>query len=373
VNGQKETDSNKPPTMNKKLKIALLTIPVILIVCTIAFGSFYTYWNSASPDKTCSSCHEIGKSVQSQAQSPHRNFHCKECHGTALSNGVHSMKEKGMMVVNHIKDKQVENIKLNEEQLMEVLNNCNRCHSSEFAKWTSGGHSIDYQHVFLNAKHNSAEQINFDCLRCHGMFFEGTISDVVEPLNTTGPWKLKDGTRAAVPAIPCMTCHQIHQKGSPLSKPDYSDPKTIFYRQNLTVSKLDFYDRHEKGYFPIAELPKLNLWKGDLPVKVSDDLIMRNCVQCHAPNSQHQAGTSDDRTPRGVHEGLSCTACHDPHSNNSINSCIACHPAISNCKLDVTKMNTSYADSKSPNNIHFVACADCHKEEKRRIVSTIRN
>lgn len=373
VNGQKETDSNKPPTMNKKLKIALLTIPAILIVCIVAFGSFYTYWNSASPDKTCSSCHEIDKSVQSQAQSPHRNLHCKECHGTALSNGVHSMKEKGMMVVNHIKDKQVENIKLNEEQLMEVLNNCNRCHSSEFAKWTSGGHSIDYQHVFLNAKHNSAEQINFDCLRCHGMFFEGTISNVVEPLNTTGPWKLKDGKRAAMPAIPCMACHQIHQKGLPLSKPDYSDPKTIFYRQNRTVSKPGFYDRHEKGYFPVADLPKLNLWKGDLAVKVSDDLIMRNCVQCHAPDSQHQAGTSDDRMPRGVHEGLSCTACHEPHSNNSRNSCISCHPAISNCKLDVTKMNTSYTDAKSPNNIHFVACADCHKEEKRRIVSTIKN
>lgn len=359
--------------MNKKLKITLLTIPAILIVCTIAFGSFYTYWNSASPDKTCSSCHEISKSVLSQSQSSHRNLHCKECHGTALSNGVHSMKEKGMMVVNHLRERKVENIKLNEEQLMEVLNNCNRCHSSEFAKWTSGGHSIDYQHVFLNTKHNSTEQINFDCLRCHGMFFEGTINDVVEPLNTTGPWKLKDENRATMPAIPCMACHQIHQKGSPLNKPDYSDPKTIFYRQKKTVSKLGFYDRHEKVYFPVSELPKLNLWKDDLPVKVQDDLIMRNCVQCHAPNSGHQAGTSDDRTPRGVHEGLSCTACHDPHSNNSINSCVACHPAISNCKLDVAQMNTSYADLKSPNNIHFVACADCHKEEKRRIVSTIKN
>src|SRR5659263_591817 len=111
-------------TMNRKLKIALLTIPVILIVCTIAFGSFYTYWNTASPEKTCSSCHEIGKSVNSQAQSSHRNFHCKECHGTALSNGRHSMKEGGMMVVNHIKDNEVKNIKLNEGELLEVLFMC---------------------------------------------------------------------------------------------------------------------------------------------------------------------------------------------------------------------------------------------------------
>ena len=74
--------------INRKLKIAILIIPIILIIGTIAFGSFYTYWNSASPDKTCSSCHEIGISVNSQAQSPHRNLHCKECHGTALSNGL---------------------------------------------------------------------------------------------------------------------------------------------------------------------------------------------------------------------------------------------------------------------------------------------
>ena len=350
---------------NRKLKIALLIIPVIFIVGTVAFGAFYTYWNTASPDKTCASCHEIGKSVNSQSISPHRNLHCKECHGTALSNGIHSMKEKGMMVVNHLKNKQVEDIKPNEEQLLAILDNCKRCHTSEFAKWTSGGHSVDYQNIFTNTKHNSTEQINFDCLRCHGMFFKGTVADVVEPLDIKGPWKMKDGKRASMPAIPCMACHQIHEEGLPKAHPDYATPKAIFYQKGSVVSKLDFYDRHEKVHYPVTELPRLNLWEGESKVTVSDDPVMRNCVQCHAPNARHQAGTSDDRTPRGVHEGLSCMACHEPHSNNAKNSCASCHPAISNCKLDVTKMNTSYADAKSPNNIHFVACADCHQGEKR--------
>jgi hypothetical protein len=283
------------------------------------------------------------------------------------------MKEKGMMVVNHIKNKRVENIKLSEEQLLEVRGNCNRCHATEFAKWTSGGHSINYQHVFLNKKHNSTEQINFDCLRCHGMFFEGTVKEVVEPLKIKGPWKLKVEELATRPAIPCMACHQIHQDGLPKTSPDYADPKTIFYQKKSSLSKLSFYDRHEKVYFPVSELPKLNLWEGDRVVKVSDDPVMRNCVQCHAPNAQHQAGTSDDRTPRGVHEGLSCMACHETHSNNAKNSCKTCHPAMSNCKIDVTKMNTSYADAKSPNNIHFVACTDCHKDGKRLKQRTIKN
>ena len=353
-------------TRKKIFKIILLFIPLFLIIIVIAFGSFYTFWNAASPDKTCASCHEIGISVNSMAQSSHRELRCKECHGTALSNGFHSIKEKGMMVVNHIKDKSIENIKLNEKQLLGMMTNCQRCHSLEFAKWTSGGHSIDYQNVFLNIKQNSTEQINFDCLRCHGMFFKGTVNDVVEPLNIKGPWTLKNAEMATMSAIPCMACHQIHQEGIPKTRPNYSDPQSIFYQKKATNSKLGFYDRHEKTYFPVSELPRLNLWHEGHVVTVSDDLIMRNCVQCHAPNSKHQAGTDDDRTPHGVHRGLSCMACHEPHSNDAKNSCITCHPAISNCKLDVTKMNTSYADAKSPNNIHFVSCIDCHKEEKRR-------
>jgi hypothetical protein len=349
-------------TRKKIVKRVLLIVPVFILICLILFGGFYGYWNSASPNKTCSSCHEIGKSVDSQSRSSHRNLHCKECHGTALSNGFHSLKEKGIMLVNHVKEKNSGNIRPSEEQLLEVMTNCQRCHTSEFADWTSGGHSIDYQHIFLNTKHNSTEQINFDCLRCHGMFFEGTVIDVVEPLNTKGPWKLKEEKRAMMPAIPCMACHQIHQDGLPHTRPDYAGPKSIFYQKQDTGFVAGFYDRHEKIYLPVSQLPQLNLWEGERKVKVSDDPVMRNCVQCHAPNALHQAGTSDDRTPRGVHEGLSCMACHELHSNDARKSCKSCHPAISNCKLDVTKMNTSYADAKSPNNIHFVACADCHKD-----------
>jgi hypothetical protein len=204
------------------------------------------------------------------------------------------------------------------------------------------------------------------------MFFEGTVHDVVEPLDTKGPWKLKDRKMASRPAIPCMACHQIHQEGSPVDKPDYADPKAIFYHQKNSSSKLSFYDRHEKIHFPVSALPKLGLKQGERAVKISDDLNMRNCVQCHAPNAHHQAGTSDDRTPRGVHEGISCNACHEPHSNRAGNSCVKCHPAISNCKIDVTTMNTTFADPESPNNIHFVSCTDCHHNDAR-IKPIIRN
>lgn len=355
-------------------RIILLVIPITFLVILIGFGSFYTYWNTASPDKTCASCHEISNSVHSLSKSAHRELHCKECHGTALSNGIHSMKEKGMMVVNHVKNTKVETVKMSEKQMLEVMDNCKRCHASEFANWAKGGHSMQYQHVFLNKKHNSTEQINFDCLRCHGMFYEGTVKDVVEPLNVKGPWKMKSKELESRPAIPCMACHQVHQDGLPGKKPDHSDPKTISYQNKNSVSKLSFYDRHEKVHFQVSELPKLSLKNKEQAVNVSDDPNMRNCVQCHAPNARHMAGTSDDRTPRGVHEGFSCNACHEPHSNNARNSCIKCHPAISNCKKEVTTMNTSFADPKSPNNIHFVSCTDCHHDgSKTKTILKIKN
>jgi hypothetical protein len=362
-NGKKETGLNNY-TMFRKINYL---VPIGLLLILIGFGSFYTYWNSASPSKTCASCHEIGSSVQILSTSSHRNLMCKECHGTALSNGFHSLKEKGMMVVHHVKNESVDDIKLQEGQLLEVMNNCVHCHASEQAKWLSGGHSASYRDIFLNQKHNTTEQLNFDCLRCHGMFSGSDIYGLVEPIDKKGPWKFKNSLIATNPAIPCFACHQIHVKGRPYQKPDFSNPGNFFYQRKDSRSKISFYNRHDKSYVGAENLPKIKLWNEDNALRISDDLTMRICVQCHAPGAHHRAGTSDDRTPLGVHEGLSCLACHEAHSNDARRSCIQCHPAISNCKLDVTTMNTSFADEKSPNNIHTVKCTDCHKEGNRQI------
>ena len=165
--------------MKKILFTTLLVLAILFIVGALSFGSFYAYWNTASPDRTCASCHEISSSVKSFSGSSHQKMHCKECHGTALSNGLHSLKEKGMMVVNHIREERVEDIRMNESQVLNVMENCVRCHASEYANWKSGGHSATYKDIFLDVTHNQTEQLNFYCLRCHGMFFEGTTADVV--------------------------------------------------------------------------------------------------------------------------------------------------------------------------------------------------
>ena len=53
-------------------------------------------------------------------------------------------------------------------------------------------------------------------------------------------------------------------------------------------------------------------------------------------------GSGDDRTPVGVHEGLSCLACHLKHGQQTRASCANCHPRLSNCGLDVEKMDTTF-------------------------------
>jgi hypothetical protein len=352
------------------LRILILVMPVTVLALLMIFGIFYTYWNSASPEKTCASCHEIGRSVNMFAQSSHRGLKCSECHGTALNNGFHSMKEKGNMVVTHVKNEYNEDIRLDHDQVLAVMGKCKRCHENEYADWSSGGHSALYHDIFLDRKHNEAEQINADCLRCHGMFSDVPVEQLVEPLDIIGPWVFKIRDISDKPVIPCLACHQIHTKGMPGTNPDYSDPGKIFYSRKDSSEVVSFYYRPDKRSIPAGYLPKLTLKDGNRKINVSDDLLMRLCVQCHSPDAGHVAGSSDDRTPTGVHEGLNCTACHDVHSNDARKSCGKCHPAISNCKLDVTMMNTSYMDPESPNNIHSVSCTDCHKEKKMRRMLT---
>ena len=84
------------------------------------------------------------------------------------------------------------------------------------------------------------------------------------------------------------------------------------------------------------------------------------CYQCHAPLSSAQVGSGDDRTAMGVHEGLSCLACHQKHAQLTRASCSTCHPRLSNCGLDVEKMDTTFANLKSKHDIHWVKCIDCH-------------
>lgn len=310
-------------------------------------------------DKACRDCHDIVGAPHLPLPSPHSDFECKECHRHPLSARFH----KGGKSVEDVKKLRSgiapDEIRLDERQVLSVHKQCKSCHESQFKEWSASRHTFNYGDSFLNAAHNKMEQPINDCLRCHGMFFNGSIGDLVAPLDNKGPWKLKSSGLAKRLSIPCLSCHRIHPpEPAPALLPGYAGRRPEFKETNSLF--VGFYDRREKSFFGLSDLPHPKPVVGTEPVRISSDARIRNCYQCHAPNATHQVKTSDDKTPAGVHAGLSCLDCHGPHNLNAVNSCAKCHPRISHCKLDVAKMDTTAKDSGSKHNIHTVACADCH-------------
>jgi len=343
--------------MSKTKTLSFLVILIVVVGGLSGAG----YWHMAAPSRTCGSCHEIVPAHDLWAESPHREVACEECHGTAVSNGFHSLWQNARRVRVHVGEPPPPaSIRLTEEQVVEMNERCRGCHEREYADWLSSGHSATYSDIFLNAKHNQMEQPMDDCLRCHGMFLDGNIDDVVTPLDNKGPWRMVDPLRAKRPVIPCLACHEVHFKGQPATRPDYSDPKLAASRRPARVPRAGFYDRNEKSLFEAASLAVPVVRHGDRALQNSTDDRQRVCVQCHAPSALRLAGSSDDRTPRGVHEGLSCLACHNNHSLDARPSCKECHPRLSNCGLDVEKMDTTFKTAQSGHNVHWVGCAECH-------------
>ncbi len=344
----------------------LLTIATIA-VCSAALlavgGSYATsLYYAAGHGDACADCHEMAAYVSAVHSSPHHNAGCTDCHDASLST---KLRHIGV----HLSGSQPESIRMREVDTRQMIVSCQRCHQHEYVSWHAGPHSATYAEIFANSAHNSKRRLMDDCLRCHGMYFNGAVRDLVQPQNTRGPWHLTRPDLADQPTIPCQACHWIHREGLPETKP----ASRISVAGPAIPESLAFFDRREEMHFTALSLPIPKLYDGATLLKVSPDQRQSVCYQCHAPRQPEtnsvaaihhwgeQAGSGDDRTPMGVHEGLSCFSCHNGHNQNARASCKTCHPAMSHCGLDVEKMDTTYANPSSPHNIHWVRCVDCHK------------
>ncbi len=89
-----------------------------------------------------------------------------------------------------------------------------------------------------------------DCLRCHGMHFDGPIRDMVQPQNAQGPWHIIRAGFADQPTMPCQTCHQAHYQGPQETKP----AKRISVAGAAVADSLAFFDRRERIHFAAATL-----------------------------------------------------------------------------------------------------------------------
>ena len=367
-----------------KRRTILIIITDISAILLIITG--YTTWNTIDPVHTCAQCHEIASSHATWLTSAHADVRCFECHGTALSNGFHSLKEKtGMMTTHFSGRKDLDEIRLSEEQILGLVDRCIRCHQSEHAGWLASGHAVNYREIFMDVTHNTLEKPYWDCLRCHGMFYEGTINDLMSMEGEPSTWAIKNKKQEVRPAIPCLACHQIHTE-NPVSERYVSSSENPVLQRYVSSSKSPvlqhyisstdtpakpsrhprtaLYLRSEKNYLRSDMLTPVAMINDSQPVNRAIDPNTLLCQQCHAPDYVHRAGSQDDRTPVGVHEGIGCTACHKVHSGDTRESCLLCHSEISkNCKMDVRTMNTTYLSKNSPNDIHRLTCISCHEKK----------
>ena len=321
----------------------------------------YTVWNRIDPSGTCAKCHEIAPSHVSWLSSAHAEVQCVDCHGTALSDGLHSLKEKTGMITAHFSvGKHHDDIRRTEEQALKLTERCIQCHQAEHAGWLASGHAVNYREIFMDTDHNAAEKPYWDCFRCHGMFYDGNINDLMNLDGEPSSWFIKNKEQETRSAIPCIACHQIHAE-NPVSVRYVSSRDTAKVIRNPRTA---FYVRADKIYLRSDMLTPVAMNDGHRQVNRAVDPNTVLCQQCHAPDYMHRAGSEDDRTPVGVHEGIGCTACHKVHSGNTRESCTLCHAEISkNCKLDVRQMNTTYLSKNSPYDIHRISCESCHEEK----------
>ena len=332
---------------------AVVALAVLLLLP--ATSVYYEY----SGGESCARCHEIRETYDLWHDSTHRSVPCAECHGGILTPDAGFHVNNARRVITHMKDEAPEQIRIRQADLPRLLERCQHCHRQEFAQWLAGPHASNYQQIFLDKAHNSRRLLMDDCLRCHGMLYEGSIADLVTPVNTKGPWRLKDAAVAALPVIPCLACHEMHRAGRPLMK-RIARERRPGTGEELARPSVALLDRREMRSVPATSLPLPVMLENERVVKTSPDPRQALCYQCHAPLASQQVNSGDDRTPIGVHEGISCLACHKHHTQATRASCANCHPRLSNCGLDVEKMDTTFRDVKSPHNIHFVKCADCH-------------
>ena len=359
--------------------------PLIVVLCAILFLPGASLYYAYSGGKSCAKCHEIWQPYRDWHESAHRNIACSECHGDVMTLDAGYHLKNLRQLVAHVRGKIPEQVHLKTEDVLQIEKRCAKCHREEYASWSAGAHSTTYTKIFLNKEHNTQTLLMDDCLRCHAMHFQGSIRDLVTPLNKEGPWRLVDNKLADQPAIPCLMCHEMHRHGDPLSRPQVRPndatgsagvPPAVGRatsrppgpEQEITRPSLALFDRRQQDYVSLDHLPLPQMFEGPRPVKISPDSRQALCYQCHAPTAGAQVGSGDDRTPIGVHEGLSCFACHEKHAQTTRASCTTCHPQLSNCGINVETMDTTFKNAKSLHNIHTVKCADCHTKgvPKRR-------
>jgi hypothetical protein len=353
----------------KKLRYAVLTLAVVAVAGVASLAAMSGYYGG-DDGSGCVRCHEIRPMANDWAWSAHRNVACSDCHGSSFTADLRMHLKNFSRVRLHRAGETPEQVRLKHADVAPLVERCGACHAQQHADWKSGPHGVAYSRIFLDEEHNTHNQLMDDCLRCHGMHYNGGIRDLVNPLDREGPWQIIDAEMRDEPAVPCLACHSVHIDGDPLPSRDKRASR-VGAEQDTVTPSLALFDRRGQEPVPVPQLPLPVMVDGERTVEMSPDQRQALCYQCHAPRASFQVFSGDDRTPTGVHEGISCLACHGQHGMETRASCAECHPRLSNCGIDVETMDTTFKSLDSPYNIHSVSCQDCHPRgvPRKRVAS----
>ena len=346
------------PPVTKRRRILWIAGCLLLALVLVAPASS-VYYRATAGEGCASGCHEIRDTYNLWHESTHRSVPCAACHGDALNSGPQLELANMRRLIRHVRDEVPEQIRIKGIDVVAMTDRCQTCHRQEFADWQAGPHGSTFTKIFLDAKHNRNTRLRDDCLRCHGSYYEGGIGELVMPIDTQGPWQFVDAKWSQQPAIPCLGCHQMHRRGEPLRQRTTPRPHPA-KAEEIQRPSIALFDRRTMSHVPLSDLPLPSMLDGARAVRMSPDQRQALCYECHAPLATRQVASGDDRTGMGVHEGISCLACHEKHGQKTRASCSTCHPRLSNCGRDVETMDTSFFSATSKHNIHFVKCSDCH-------------
>lgn len=288
------------------------------IFLLFVFGLFaalggLAWFEFAPPTKTCVTCHEIRYAAQAWAHGSHTNVSCKACHGGTVES-VEAFSDNLRRMWKHLTAKNLSPKGLSSAQIDRMSAACAKCHRAAGDQWARSGHSAPVSRFLTDSRHNAAWRPTDQCLRCHGMFLEGDAEAILERVcmpdkyftaaELPRVWRFRDQRAADRAAVPCLACHKMHGP----------DP-------------FMFYSRADAAHFPYSALYSQKIVSPIGPVRTSADPRSRMCRQCHAASAFGESGSSDDRTPLGPHEGLSCLDCHRGHDKSGVRrTCGDCHP-----------------------------------------------
>ena len=291
-------------------KRTLITaVGAVAVFGAFAFLGGLAWFEFAPPTRTCVSCHEIRGAAENWAHGAHRDVNCKACHGGSLE----AFGDNARRVWLHLTADDHSGRALSEAQVQAMTERCAACHAEEHAQWSRSKHGETVAKFLADDKHNKAWKPADQCFRCHGMFLEGDIEDVLVRELPNKFASFRDAEVATHRAIPCLACHQMHAVPPPPGS------------TNFTACALALYSRPDRTRFAPHELYRQKMVQNGRPMKVAADPRARLCANCHAANAEAEQGSADDRTPIGVHEGISCLACHRGHDMRTGETCGECH------------------------------------------------